>query len=113
MQYALLIYERPGSYDGLSDDERESISAEYMAIRGEEAVVGGAHLEPADSATTVRAEGGDTLTTDGPFADTKEILGGYFVVDAPDIDVALAVSERIPAVRMGGSVEVRPIAERS
>lgn len=112
MQYALLIHERPGSDDGLTDAERDAISAEYMAISQEDAVVGGAHLEPAATATTVRVQGGDTLTTDGPFADTKEILGGFFLVNAPDIDAALAIAERVPAARMGGSVEVRPIVER-
>ena len=112
MKYALLIYERPGSDDGLSDADREAVTAEYMAIAGEDAVYGGAQLQPSTATTTVRVDGGDTLTTDGPFADSKEILGGFFLVNADDLDGALAVAERIPAARTGGSVEVRPIVER-
>jgi hypothetical protein len=73
-------------------------------------VIGGHQLQPADTATTVRVQDGKTLTTDGPFAETKEVLGGLFVVEADDIDTALALAERIPATR-NGSVEVRPIVE--
>jgi hypothetical protein len=112
MKYALLIYDRPGSLDGLPDGERNAVFGEYMAVSGEDAVVGGEQLQPVETATTVRVENGDTLTTDGPFADTKEILGGFFLVEAGDIDGALRLAARIPAARMGGSVEVRPIVER-
>jgi hypothetical protein len=112
MRYALLIFEKPGSYNGLSDDERRAIRAEYMAIAGDARVVGGAELRPIETATTVRQANGDLLTTDGPFADTKEVFGGWFVLDADDVDTALEVAGRIPATRMGGSVEVRPIVEQ-
>jgi hypothetical protein len=112
MKYALLIYERPGPYENLSDDEREAVHGEYFAISAEPRVVGGAQLEPIEAATTVRVDGGQTLTTDGPFADTKEILGGFFLVEADDIDAALELAARVPAARMGGSVEVRPIVEQ-
>ena len=111
MQYALLIHEKPGSYDGFSDDERRAITGEYMAIRGEANVVGGAHLKPVEMACTVRMNDGETLVTDGPFADTKEVFGGWFVLEADDLDAALAVAARIPALRLGGSVEVRPVVE--
>ena len=111
MQYALLVYEQPGTYDGLSGEEVEAVSGEYMAIRGEERVVGGAHLQPVTTATTVRQQAGQSVMTDGPFAETKEVFGGYYLVEADDLDVALAIAERIPAVRMGGSVEVRPLVE--
>jgi hypothetical protein len=111
MRYALLIFEKPGSYDGLDDDARRAITAEYMDIAGDDRVLSGAHLRPAATATTVRAGDGDILTTDGPFADTKEVFGGWFVFQADDIDAALEVAGRIPAVRMGGSVEIRPIVE--
>lgn len=111
MQYALLIYERPGSYDGLSAEELESLTGEYMAIRSDDRVVGGAHLAPASTATTVRLYDGKSVLTDGPFAETKEVFGGYFVLAADDLDEALAVVHRIPAIRMGGSVEVRPLME--
>jgi hypothetical protein len=111
MKYALLIYDRPGTYDGLADDEREAVFGEYFAISDEPSVVGGAQLQPVETATTVRVEGGETLTTDGPFADTKEIFGGFYMVEADDIDVALGLAARIPAARLGGSVEVRPVVE--
>jgi hypothetical protein len=113
MRYALLICVGPDAYDGLGDAEREAITGEYMAISSAPSTVGGAELQPADTATTVRGDGnGGVLTTDGPFADTKEVFGGWFVVEADDLDGALEVAGRIPAVRMGGCVEVRPIVER-
>ena len=112
MQYALLIYDTPDSYDGLSDSERESVSGEYFAISEAPGVFGGAQLQPAETATTVRVQGGDTLTTDGPFANTKEVFGGYYLLEADDLDKAIELAARIPAARLGGSVEVRPIVER-
>lgn len=111
MRYALLINERPGAYAGLSADERAAITAEYTALRGDGRVFGGERLEPADTATTVRAAGGELLLTDGPFADTKEIFGGFYLIEAANLDEALDLAARIPAVRMGGSVEVRPLVE--
>lgn len=111
MRYALLINERPGAYAGLSADERAAITAEYTALRADERVVAGERLEPADTATTVRAAGGELLLTDGPFADTKEIFGGFYLVEADNLDVALELAARVPAVRLGGSVEIRPLAE--
>jgi hypothetical protein len=111
MQYALLICDKPDAYEGLSDGDRDAVHGEYMAISSEDAVFGGAQLQPPTTATTVRVADGDTLTTDGPFADTKEILGGFFLVNAEDLDGALAIAARIPAARMGGSVEVRPLVE--
>jgi len=112
MKYALLIYVNPDSTNGSSDDERQAITAEYMAVRDDPGVVDGAELAPIDTATTVRVADGQTLTTDGPFADTKEVFGGYFVLEADNLDRAIELAGRIPAARMGGSVEVRPIAER-
>jgi hypothetical protein len=111
MQYALLVYERPGSYDRLSPDELAAITAEYLAIAGEDGVVGGAQLQPVTTATTVRLLDGQSVMTDGPFAETKEVFGGYYLVEADDLDVALAIAERIPSARLGGSVEVRPMVE--
>ncbi|MFG1688947.1 YciI family protein [Nonomuraea sp. NPDC049269] len=112
MKYALLINERPGAYDGLSEDQRAAISAEYIALMKDERILGGERLQPADTATTVRVEHGEPLLTDGPFADTKEIFGGYYLVEAIDLDSALELAARIPAARLGGSVEVRPLVER-
>ena len=111
MKYALLIYVEPGSFDGLSDDERKAITAEYMAVGEEPGMVGGEQLSAIETATTVRVSDGQTLTTDGPFADTKEVFGGYYVLEADNLDRPIDAS-RIPAARMGGSVEVRPIVER-
>lgn len=108
MRYALLIHERPGAYDGLDGARRAAVTAEYTALRDDERVRSGERLLPASTATTVRAGG---LLTDGPFADTKEVFGGFYLVDAPDLDSALELAARIPAVRFGGSVEVRPLAE--
>jgi hypothetical protein len=75
-------------------------------------VLGAEQLQPAESATTVRVEDGKTLTTDGPFADSKEILGGLYLLEADNLDRALELAARIPAARMGGAVEVRPLVER-
>ncbi len=112
MQYALLIYTGPGSMDGMSPEEQEAISAEYAAVGQDPGIRGGEQLQPIDAATTVRVDGAQTLTTDGPFADTKEILGGFYLCEVDDLDAAIALAARIPAARMGGSVEVRPIVER-
>jgi hypothetical protein len=111
MKYALLIYDKPGTYEALSDGDREAVFAEYAEIAQHPSVVGGNQLQPVHTATTVRVEDGATLTTDGPFADTKEVFGGFFVFEAGDLDAALQVAARIPAARLGGSVEVRPIVE--
>ncbi|MFI6267227.1 YciI family protein [Micromonospora sp. NPDC051006] len=111
MRYALLINERPGAYVGLSGDERAAITAEYMALRSDDRVIGGERLQPAGTATTARAGDGELLLTDGPFADTKEIFGGFYIVEAEDLDGALELAARIPVLRLGGSVEVRPLAE--
>ncbi len=109
MKYALLIYPEPGSYEGLSEDERRSVTAEYMALREEPGFVDGGQLQPVHTATTVRAQNGQLLTTDGPFADTKEAFAGYYVFEAGDLDRALELAGRVPATRMGGAVEVRPL----
>ena len=111
MQFALLIYEKPGAYDGLADEERQATFAEYWAIRDDPRIVDGAGLEPVDSATTVRVQGGETLVIDGPFADTKEVFGGYYVFEADDLDAAIEVAAQLPAARFGGSVEIRPVLE--
>jgi hypothetical protein len=114
MKYMLLIYssDAPGSYATLSEDEQRGVMAEYMAISELPGVVGGAQLQATDTATTVRVEDGSTLTTDGPFVETKEALGGYYLLEADDLDAALEVAGRIPAARLGGAVEVRPVVQR-
>jgi hypothetical protein len=112
MKYAMLIYAQPGSMDGFSDDERQAITAEYMAVGADPGIVAGEQLMPIDTATTVRVSDGQTLTTDGPFADTKEVFAGYYLLEADNLDKAIELAGRIPAARMGGSVEVRPVVER-
>jgi len=110
MQYALLIFESPDGPTGLTDDERAALSGEYAAIGQDTRVFAGAQLQPVTTATTVRVQDGQALTTDGPFADTKEVFGGYYLVEAEDLDAALELAGRIPAARFGGAVEIRPIA---
>ena len=111
MKYALLIYPKPGSHEALGEDEYESVNAEYLALREDPRCLGGGHLQPLETATTVRYGGGGNLITDGPYADTKEVLGGYYVLDASNLDDALEFAQRIPAVRLGGAVEVRPLVD--
>jgi len=107
VKYALLIFPKPGSHEALDPDEYGPVNAEYLALRADPRCLGGAHLQPAETATTVR----EGMVTDGPFADTKEVLGGYYVLDAADLDEALEFAQRIPAVRLGGAVEVRPLVD--
>ena len=114
MQYLLLIYsdEAIDEFGKLPESEQRAILGEYYAISEDPAVSGGNQLQPPDTATTIRVEDGRTLITDGPFATTKEALGGYYLVEADDIDAALEIAARIPAARLGGAVEVRPVVER-
>ncbi|NBE96839.1 hypothetical protein FE391_24170 [Nonomuraea sp. KC401] len=109
MQYALMIYGEPGYMETLSDAEREAAYAEYFAFAQDERCVSAAQLQSAETATCVRVAGGRTLMTDGPFADTKEVLGGFCLVEAADLDEAIELAARIPAARFGGTVEVRPV----
>jgi hypothetical protein len=112
MQYALLIYEKPGATDAFSDDQRRAITGEYLALGNDPRVTSGAKLTPIETATTVRVRDGQMLITDGPFADTREVLGGFYLFEADDLDAALEVAARIPAARLGGAIEVRPLVER-
>jgi len=114
VKYALLIYpgELTSTSEQLSEEERASVLDEYLALLQEPGVLGAEQLQPPESATTVRVEDGKTLTTDGPFANTKEILGGLYLLEADNLDRALEIAARIPGARMGGAVEVRPLVER-
>jgi hypothetical protein len=113
MHYALLIYPGTGADAGLSKAERGAITAEYLAIRNDARVRGGAQLQPAEMATTVRIQAGKRLVTDGPFADTKEVFGGFYLLEADDLNAAIEVAGRIPAARQGGAVEIRPLVGRA
>lgn len=118
MKYMLLIHQgsAPTPYDQeawgrLSEDDQQAVYADYQALNQTPGVSPGLQLQPPETATTVRVENGSTLTTDGPFVAIKEALGGYFVFEADDLDAAIEVAARVPAARMGGAVEVRPVVE--
>jgi hypothetical protein len=112
VKYALLIYSNEPEWESLSDDERAAIYGEYAAVSETPGILGGEELEAAATATTVRVQEGELLTTDGPFVETKEMLGGFFLFEADNLDAALELAARIPAARRGGAVEVRPVVER-
>src|SRR3954469_3096716 len=111
MQYALMIYERPGTYDAFSEEEVRGFRGEYMAVREDPRILGGARLQPVETATTVRVQGGETLVTDGPFADTKEVFGGFYLFEVDDLDAAIEIASKLPAARLGGSIEIRPLVK--
>ena len=111
MKYVALIYADPDGWDAVPEGERQRLSEKYMALAREPVSVGGEQLEDADTATTVRVRDGETLTTDGPFAETKEQLGGFYLIDCASLDEALEFAARIPAAERG-AVEVRPVVER-
>ena len=111
MKYIALIYTSGNGGSDLSEDEQKAVFGEYMALSDDPKTLGGDQLAGADTATTVRVDGDETLTTDGPFVETKEELGGYYVIDAGDLDEAVAFAARIPAARFGGAIEVRPVVE--
>ena len=118
MKYMLLIHQGdaptprdPDAWQNLSEEEQNAIFQEYMAINDTPGVTPGLQMENPETATTVRVGDGKTLTTDGPFVATKEALGGYLVFEADDLDAAIELAARIPAARLGGAVEVRPIVE--
>jgi hypothetical protein len=119
MKYLLLIHQGdtptprdPEAWATLSEEEQNQVFADYQAINQTPGVTPGLQLQGPDAATTVRVEDGNTLTTDGPFVTVKEALGGWLVYEADDLDAAIELAARIPAARMGGAIEVRPIAER-
>lgn len=116
MRYLLLIYTDGTSTRDTGQAERDTMMTEYWeftrSITESGEFVGGEALQPADVATTVRVRNDETLTTDGPFAETREILGGYYLVDCKDLDRAIDLASRIPDVRTG-SIEIRPIRELS
>jgi hypothetical protein len=111
MKYALLIYSSPESRD-IPEDQLESLIREYETISDAPGVLDGMQLQGTESATTVRVQNGEALLSDGPFVDAKEYIGGFFLLEADNLDEATALAARVPAARMGGAVEVRPIVER-
>ena len=111
MKYMALIYGNEEAWDALSEEEQQRVAERYMALGREPVAVGGDELQDPDTATTIRVRDGETLTTDGPFAETKEQLGGYYLIDCGSLDEALEFAARIPAAERG-AVEVRPVVER-
>jgi hypothetical protein len=118
MNYMLLIHQgdsptpqSPEAWATLSEDEQEAVYADYQAINKTAGVTPGLGLDAPETATTVRVQDGKTLTTDGPFVEIKEAIGGYLVFEADDLDAAIELASRIPAARLGGAVEVRPTVE--
>jgi hypothetical protein len=112
MQFAMLIHAKPGYTDALSEEEQKDVFAEYVAVGEDPRSRGGAQLQPIETATTVRVQDGQTLTSDGPFVDSKEVFVGYYVFEADNLDEAIELAARIPAARLGGAIEVRPLVER-
>jgi hypothetical protein len=117
MKYLLLIHQgdaptpQTDEWAQLSQDEQNAVYRDYQAVNETPGVSPGLWLQPPEAATTVRVQDGRTLTTDGPFVAIKEALGGYLLFEADDLDAAIELASRIPAARLGGAVEVRPVRE--
>ena len=116
MKYLMLIHQgtaptprSPDDWARLSEDEQKAVYSDYKAINETPGVTPGLGLDAPETATTVLVQDGKTLTTDGPFVEIKEAIGGYFFFEADDLDAAIEVASRVPAARMGGAIEVRPI----
>ena len=115
MKYMLLIHQgdapTPGSdaWESLSEDEKGAVYAAYKALNEAPGFTAGVQMQPPETATTVRVQDGKTLTTDGPFVELKEAIGGYFFFEAADLDAAIDVASKVPAASRGGWIEVRPL----
>jgi hypothetical protein len=118
MKYLLLIHQGDAptpddqeAWSQLSQEEQNAVYADYQAITSTPGITPGVRMQPPETATTVRVQDGRTLTSDGPFVAVKEALGGFMTFEADDLDAAIAIAARIPAARLGGAVEVRPVVE--
>ena len=118
MKYMLLIHQGttptprdPEAWAQLPEEEQQAVFAAYQQLNQTPGVTSGEQMGDPGTATTVRVENGETLTTDGPFVDTKEALGGYLFFEADDLDAAIELAAKIPPARMGGAIEIRPIVE--
>jgi len=118
MKYMILIYQGstplPGTpeWDALSQEEQGAVYAAYGELNQTPAFAPGTQMQHPETATTVQVKDGRTLTTDGPFAELKEAIGGYGFYEAADLDAAIALAAKIPAASMGGAIEIRPLVER-
>ena len=111
MEFLALIHGDQAAWETMSDDERQAVYKRYMDFSEKSAVVGGAELQSNDTASTVRVRNGDRLVTDGPYAEVKEALGGFFILEAPSIDDACKLAAEIPAAEHG-AIEIRPVYVR-
>jgi hypothetical protein len=118
MKYMLLIHQGttptprdPEAWAQLSEEEQQAVFAAYQQLNQTPGVTPGVQMGDPETATTVRVENGRTLTTDGPFAETKEALGGYLFFDADDLDAAIELAAKVPPAWLGGAIEIRPIVE--
>ena len=118
MKYLLLIYQGdtptpadPEAWGKLSQDEQNAVYAAYGEINNNRNITPGVGMAQPETATTVRVDNGATLTTDGPFAELKEAIGGFFVLEADDLDGAIEIAAKVPAASMGGAIEIRPVVE--
>ena len=115
MKYMMLIHQGstplPGTdaWDALSEDEQKQIYADYGALNQTPGLTGGEPMSQPDEATTVRVHDGQTLVTDGPYAEVKDAVGGYFFLEADDLDAAIEVASKVPAARLGGGIEIRSL----
>jgi hypothetical protein len=114
MKYMLQIYGNitRDQFAAMPEDEQKALYAGWGRLSQTPGVTPGVELDDPSTATTVRVEDGRTLTTDGPFLETKEALGGWFLLEADDLDAAIELASQVPTARMGGAVEVRPVVER-
>jgi hypothetical protein len=112
MKYLLMIHGDETSWDALTDDERQARVAKYSTFarkaRERGVLLGGDELQSTATATTVRVQDGNTIVTDGPYAETKEALGGFFLLEAESIDQAVELAKELPAPSSGGGIEIRP-----
>ena len=115
MKFLMQIFQGEAleAWSRLSEEEQQGIAADYAALNEIPGVTSGDWLAQPEAATTVRVKEGATVTTDGPFAETKEALGGYFMFEGDDVEAAIAVAARVPATRFGGAVEIRPLVQYS
>jgi hypothetical protein len=118
MKYTLLIYhgtsatpDEADAWAALSPEEQEAVARDYQALNQTPGVTPGSPMADPQTATTVRVQDGRTRTTDGPFAELKDAVGGWFTYEADDLDAAIAIAATVPAARMGGAVEIRPARE--
>ena len=118
MKYMLLIHQgdtptprTPEAWGRLSEDEQKAVYSDYQALNQTPGLQPGTPMAPPEMATTVRVQDGKTLTTDGPFAEVKEAIGGFFTFEADDLDAAIELASRVPAARLGGAIEIRPQRE--